>query len=375
MTDTAAKVENRTTPKISRKVIFRLPAATPLAPLRRSVIAPERREALGSSRRRGWHFSGVFGSYFAILEYWIAQQGTLDLDFRQLRYALSVYKERSFTKAARRLNISQSAVSEQVKLLEEEVGFELFRRTSGGIETTDRGRTFLYESERVMGDLLSLSDTARRLRGALSDTLTIGMGSGMAQIFIPRMFSDLKSDLPGVRLDILTAPTKNIFNELHEERIDAGIAIESDPDRLPAGLIFDRLIDVEMALITHPKHALARSKQPVDIGRLLAEPFIMSELTVGYGQAVLSLFTDLGIRPNMLAVVDNIETIKIIVQSGGGIAIVPRASAENEVALGLLKALSIAPARNVVLSLFRRREPLARRKEAALLKLREMLKG
>jgi DNA-binding transcriptional LysR family regulator len=297
------------------------------------------------------------------------------LDFRQLRYALSVYKERSFTKAAKRLNISQSAVSEQVKLLEEEIGFELFRRTSRGIESTDRGRTFLYESERVMGDLLSLSDTARRLRGSLLDTVTIGMGSGMAQIFIPRMFTDLENNLPGVRLEILTAPTKNIFNELHEEKIDAGIAIESDPDRLPAGLVFDRLIDAEMALITHPKHALARSKQPVDIGRLVAEPIIMSELTVGYGQVVLSLFTDLGIKPNVLAVVDNIETIKMIVQSEGGIAIVPRACAENEVTLGLLKALSIAPARNVSFSLFRRREPMSRRKEAALLKLRELLKA
>ena len=297
------------------------------------------------------------------------------MDFRQLRYALSVSKERSFTKAAKRLNISQSAVSEQVKLLEEEIGFELFRRTSRGIESTDRGRTFLYESERVMGDLLSLSDTARRLRGSLQDTLTIGMGSGMAQIFIPRMFTDLENDLPGVRLEILTAPTKNIFNELHEEKLDAGIAIESDPDRLPAGLVFDRLIDAEMVLITHPKHALARSKQPVDIGRLLAEPIIMSELTVGYGQVVLSLFTDLGIKPNILAVVDNIETIKMIVQSEGGIAIVPRACAENEVTLGLLKALSIAPARNVAFSLFRRREPMSRRKEAALLKLRDMLKA
>jgi DNA-binding transcriptional LysR family regulator len=297
------------------------------------------------------------------------------LDFRQLRYALSVSKERSFTGAAKRLNISQSAVSEQVKLLEEEIGFELFHRTSRGIESTDRGRTFLYESERVMGDLLSLTDTARRLRGALSDTLMIGMGSGMAQIFIPRMFADLKRDLPGVRLEIMTAPTKNIFNELHEERIDAGIAIESNPDRLPAGLIFDRLLDAEMALITHPRHALARSKQPIDIGRLVAEPFIMSELTVGYGQVVFSLFTDLGIRPNILAVVDNIETMKMIVQAGEGIAIVPRACAENEVALGLLKALAIAPARNVSFSLFRRHEPLSRRKETALLKLRELLKA
>ena len=119
------------------------------------------------------------------------------MHFRQLRYALSVYKERSFTKAAKRLNISQSAVSEQVKLLEAEIGFELFARTSHGIESTDRGRTFLYEFERVMGDLLSLSDTARRLRGVLQDTLTIAMGSGMAQIFIPRLFADPRTGCRG----------------------------------------------------------------------------------------------------------------------------------------------------------------------------------
>ena len=296
------------------------------------------------------------------------------MDFRQIRYALSVAKERSFTKASVRLNISQSAVSEQVKLLEEELGFPLFRRTSRGIEQTERGRTFLYEAERVVGDVLSLTDTARRLRGALADTLTMGMGSGMAQIFMPRLFGHLNGALAGVRLEILTAPTKNIFNELHEDRIDAGIAIESDPDRVPAGLVFDRLTQAEMALIVHPKHALARSRQPVDIGRLMAEPIIMSELTIGYGQVVSSLFSDLGIRPNILAIADNIETMKVIVQAGKGIAIVPRASATNEIKLGALKALAIAPARGVALSLFRRRQPMSRRKEAFVAALREALK-
>jgi DNA-binding transcriptional LysR family regulator len=226
----------------------------------------------------------------------------------------------------------------------------------------------------VVGDVLSLTDTARRLRGALADTLTIGMGSGMAQIFMPRLFGQLEGALAGVRLEILTAPTRNIFNELHEERIDAGIAIESDPDRVPAGLVFDRLTQAEMALITHPKHALARSRQPVDIGRLMAEPIIMSELTVGYGQVVSSLFSDLGIRPNILAIADNIETMKVIVQAGKGIAIVPRASAANEIKLGALKALPIAPARSVALSLFRRRQPMSRRKEAFVSALREALR-
>jgi DNA-binding transcriptional LysR family regulator len=296
------------------------------------------------------------------------------MDYRQIRYALSVAKERSFTRAATRLNISQSAVSEQVKLLEEEIGFVLFRRTSRGIEITEPGRTFFYEAERVVGGLLSLSDTARRLRGGPGDALTIGMGSGMAQIFVPRLFGGMPDRLRGVRLEILTAPTRSIFNDLHEERIDAGIAIESDPERVPAGIVFDRLTEAKMALIVHPRHALARTRGAVDIGRLVHELMIMSEPTVGYGQIVLALFADLGMRPNTSAIADNIETMKVIVQSGKGIAIVPRACVANEVALGVLKALAFRPARSVTLSLFRRRQPLSRRKEACLAVLRDVLK-
>ncbi len=146
------------------------------------------------------------------------------MELRQIRYALAVAKEHSFTKAANRLNISQSAVSEQVKLLEEEAGFPLFARAPGGIEVTER---------------------------------------------------------PGAQLEIVTAPTSRIFDDLHEERIDAGLAIESDPDRVPAGLVFERLTSVEMVLIAHPKHALMRAHRAVDIGRLVREPIVMSELSVG----------------------------------------------------------------------------------------------
>ena len=83
------------------------------------------------------------------------------VEFRELRYALSVAKERSFTKAAARLNISQSAVSEQVRLLEDEIGFPLFRRTSHGVELTERGRTFLIRDADRPG---SIADSGRVAR-------------------------------------------------------------------------------------------------------------------------------------------------------------------------------------------------------------------
>lgn len=297
------------------------------------------------------------------------------MEIRQIRYALAVAREHSFTRASVRLNLSQSAISEQVRLLEAQIGFPLFRRTGRGIETTERGRSFLDEAQRVMGEVLGLDDTARRLLGAAGGGFALGTASGMAQLFMPRLFGRFERLPADLRLEILTAPTRNIFRDLQEERLDAGIALESDPGKVPAGVTMYRLGETELALILPPSHRLARSTKPVDIGRLGREPFIMSELTVGYGEVVMALFTDLGMRPFIRAIADNIETMKVIVQSGAGLAIVPRAAVATEAALGILKALAIAPARAVSFSLYRRRQPMARKKEACFAVLKEVLAG
>ena len=131
------------------------------------------------------------------------------------------------------LHVSQSAVSAQIKLLEREIGFSLFQRGTRGVEPTEPGRTFLHEAERIIGDLMNLSETARRLRGGQSETLNLGLVSGAAQIFVPRLFRSLASTMQDIQLRLTTAPTRVIFNDIQEERIDAGIAIESDPDRGP----------------------------------------------------------------------------------------------------------------------------------------------
>jgi DNA-binding transcriptional LysR family regulator len=101
----------------------------------------------------------------------------------------------------------------------------------------------------------------------------------------------------------------------------------------------------------------------------------MSELTVGYGQVVLSMFADAGIRPNILAIADNIETMKVIVQTGAGVALVPRASVSNETALGVVRALKLTPRRLVAFGLFRRRHPLSRQKDEALDAIGDRLRG
>jgi DNA-binding transcriptional LysR family regulator len=297
------------------------------------------------------------------------------VELRQIRYALAVARARSFSRAAVRLSISQSAVSEQVKLLEEEIGFALFSRTTRGVAVTDRGRTYLQQAERVIGDVMNLGDTARYLRGGASDTLALGLGSGMARLLIPRLYANGRDALDGVRLNITTAPTRTVFEDLHEERIDVGIAVESGPERVPAGLVCERIAEAELALIVHPRDPLAAAKRPVAPARLAGEKIIMSELSVGYGPVVSALFADRGLRPRILAVVDNVETIIAMVAAGAGIAVVPAAAVASEAALRQVKTVALSPRCTVALGLFRRRQPMSRRREEIVARLRAALAG
>lgn len=75
------------------------------------------------------------------------------MELRHLRYASLVAKERSFTKAAQRLDVAQSAVSDQIARLEGELGFALFERSGRGVQLTDLGRTFIAEADRILAEI------------------------------------------------------------------------------------------------------------------------------------------------------------------------------------------------------------------------------
>lgn len=282
------------------------------------------------------------------------------MDVRQIRYALTVAKERSFTKAAHRLNISQSAVSEQVKLLEEAIGFSLFLRTGRGVEMTERGPAFLAEAERVTSDFLSLHDLASRLKGG-GETLGIGIGSGLASGLLPKLFTT--SNLPSnLLLEIRTAPTRVIFDELNAERLDIGVSVEVSPARVSSGLTVRHLFELDMVAIVPPGMKLPMTRGHVDLARLGNTPLIMNELSVGYGELVSSLLNDLGVKPRVCAIVDNVETIKMMVRAGLGIAIVPGAATADEARFKLLQVLTILPACKAQVSAYTARQARLPRK-------------
>jgi DNA-binding transcriptional LysR family regulator len=295
------------------------------------------------------------------------------MEIRQIRYALTVARERSFTRASQRLNISQSAISEQVKALEGQIGFQLFRRTGRGVEMTELGRTFLSEAERVASDVLGLDDLARRLQGLGRDSFRLGIGSGLAPLFLPRMFASgvLPADL---HIEISTAPTRVIFDELQAERLDLGLMIEVPPDRVPTGLAVTRMEEIEMVALSTAGQKLPVVKNRLDLARAGHLNFIVSEMSVGYGEAVADMFASLGLRPRVRAAVDNVDTMKSVVRATHGVAIVP-SSAVDAVHDADLQILRLFPPRCVRAACFTHRRALSRRKQSVLERLFAALGG
>ncbi len=263
------------------------------------------------------------------------------MKFRQIRYALAVLRSRSFTGASEVLNVSQSAISEQVKLLESLLGFPLFRRTAHGVEPTKRGLLFFHEAERVSNEFHNLVDVARALRGAEQDKIALGLMSGLAANLLPTIFPKELPDFDG-QLEIRTAPTGTIFDQLRDGKLQFGITVRVDPERVPTGIVTRRLTETSLVLVMPPDHRLAQSEGSADLDELQGERLIMNELSVGYGRIISDLLADNRIRPDFCAIVDNIDTMKVAVQTGMGLAIMADESASNEEQLGLLKVRRLA---------------------------------
>ena len=284
------------------------------------------------------------------------------MDFRKLRYALAVARERSFTRAAEKVHISQSAISEQVRLLEEEIGFSIFNRTGRGIEVSDLGRSFMYEAERVYNELLGLSDIARGLQGG-GASFVLGMGSGVSQFAVPRALAKFAVRFPEVRLEIKVAPTRRIYDQLLDERIDAGITVENVPGKLPAGLVQNRISTSEMVLILPADHKLADDSPTIALESLAHAPLIVNELSVGYGPIVQSMFDDVGTRPNIVGVTDNIESMRIMVEVGMGLAILPKACLGPIAAGSRIQMKYLLPTRELAFCLLRRQNAMPKTRE------------
>jgi DNA-binding transcriptional LysR family regulator len=252
------------------------------------------------------------------------------MELRHLRYFVMVAEERHFTRAAARLNMQQPPLSQQIRALEAELGFDLFKRHPKGVDLTAGGQVFLQEAQDILARVKEGSLKASRAAHGIEGQLSVGFTSSAAtHPLIPRIIRAYRERFPGVSVLLKEGSAQQLTEETVDGSVDVGIL------RAPVGghqsIEFHRLLNEEMLLtlpVGHPllaRHGKGDEAPVIPLTDLADERFILVRRPGAPGMYanLIKACQRAGFEPNIAFEVERMLTNVSLVAAGEGISIVP----------------------------------------------------
>ncbi len=241
------------------------------------------------------------------------------MDVRQFRYFVATAEEGHVGRAAERLHLSQPALSRQIQIMEDCLGAPLFVRTARGVSLTQVGELLLKDARAVNQLFDQTVERARRAARGELGSLDVGAFGTVLFNFLPRLFAQLHSKSPDLKLTVLNAPVEQLVTGLRQRRLHVAFerrqVVEPDIVTLVAGS--------EPAVIALAAgHPLARLPA-VDITALSAEPLIVGR-DIGRARGSVEFCREHGFEPRIAGeAIDSTAGI-LLVAAGAGSAICPQ---------------------------------------------------
>ena len=245
------------------------------------------------------------------------------MELRHLKYFLAVAEQRSFSRAAQLLHVSQSAIGEQISDLEAEIGVRLLERGARQTTLTDSGAVFLTHARRVLEESRNAVAEAQRAERGETGVLRIGFFAGGVGEGFPELIRSFRKLHPRVELSLLEMISGEQWPALIEGRIDIGFTRTPEPqyrrDLKSETVQTDPIVAILPA--THPK---ASSKR-LDLKDLAKEPFVLSSRDVSPSvfDKVIELCGDAGFSPKIASISTVWSSVILLVRSGEGVALLP----------------------------------------------------
>ena len=245
------------------------------------------------------------------------------MELRHLRYFLAVAEELNVTRAARRLNISQPPLTQQIKALEGELGVVLLDRTGYRIRLTDAGRLFALEAGRILEEVRRAAQMARAAASGTSGRVRVGFTESAS--FNPLVTTALRAfraAYPGVEVSLEEHPSTELAAALRDGRIDVGFV--RPPLREGRGLVFALLEREPLVVVLPIAHRLARRRR-IALRELSRETFILYPRAVrpGLADEVVSACEAAGFTPRVGQYAPQLSSTVNLVAASLGISIVP----------------------------------------------------
>jgi LysR family transcriptional regulator, benzoate and cis,cis-muconate-responsive activator of ben and cat genes len=244
------------------------------------------------------------------------------MELRHLRYFIAVANERNFTRAAELLNIAQPPLSRQIRQLEDNVGSELFDRTSRPLKLTEVGRLFYEHATNVLAGLDQLQALMSQMAGAGRRRFVIGFVGSTLYGHLPAVIRRFRACASHVDVSLLECSTVEQIAALKEGRIDVGFGRLRIEDQAIRRIV---LAEEPLVAVVPAGHALTRVGRPLRLVDLLSESLIVYPRPArpSYADHILSVFHDLGLVPGPLTEVRELQTAIGLVAAHAGLSIVP----------------------------------------------------
>ncbi|MCI4658301.1 MULTISPECIES: LysR family transcriptional regulator [Cryobacterium] len=253
------------------------------------------------------------------------------MDVRQFEFFSAVASELSFTRAADRLTIAQSAVSAGVRALENELGVELFDRSRRQIRLTSTGELLLPKVREALDAVNGVRDAAEETTHAITGSIVIGLMTSVTLVNVPRLLGLFRTGHPGVgvRLRAARRGSAGLLDELATGELDLAFLALSGP--VPTQLVAAPISSSPMVLVVPADHRLATAGHVgLDhLDDLAPEEFI--DLPPGYAsrQIVDETFAAAGLERRVMIEVSDIGTAAEYVTNGLGVALLPEFAARD----------------------------------------------
>ncbi|OHC75927.1 MAG: transcriptional regulator [Rhodospirillales bacterium RIFCSPLOWO2_12_FULL_58_28] len=261
----------------------------------------------------------------------------MNITLRQLKIFAAVAKNNSFTRAAEELNLTQPAVSMQVKQLEDQAGIPLFEQVGKKIFLTEAGEEVLHYSRAVAGQLDEMASTLNSLKGLAGGRLRIAIVA-TANYFAPRLLGAFGKLFPGIGISLDVHNRQSLLDRLKDNDVDMAIM-----GRAPADLELEAesFMENPLVIIAPPDHRLA-GEADIPLKRLEEEVFLARESGSGTRKAMEEFFDQHGITIANGMEVSSVEAIKQCVQAGLGLGLMSRDAIRMELTLGSLVVLDVS---------------------------------
>ena len=216
------------------------------------------------------------------------------MELRQLEYFIAVASEMSFSRAAQRVHVVQSALSTSVGKLEKELGVELFDRSKQQIKITPAGELFREHARRVVHTARLAKDSMSDYRGELTGTVDLGSLVSFGRLDVPKVLGEFHGRYPFVRIRLRQSQTgsTSYLSAIADGSLD--LALVSAPNRFPSRIDMRLLSQEPMVFVCRPDHHLAQ-RDHVAITDLADEDLIGFPLEFGLRRVVEDAFTAAGI--------------------------------------------------------------------------------